>query len=68
MQANIQIKKVVRIEKDTKTKEGVSTLLHFTFENGYELRIPLEHIDFVGINFEGDNEEPEKLEDRRVDA
>ncbi len=65
MQTNIQVKKVVRVKRDVDTKEGESVLIRFTFENGYELRVPLEHIDYISITFEDGDEE---IENRPVEG
>lgn len=68
MLVNIQLKKVFRVERDVSTKEGDSVFLRFTFENGYEMRLPIEHVDFVGINFETGDDEEKILEQKEVDA
>ena len=70
MIVNIQLKKVFRVERDVSTKEGDSVFLRFTFENGYEMRLPIEHIDYVGINFETGDDEEKALEQatKEVDA
>ncbi len=70
MLVNIQLKKVFRVERDVSTKEGDPVFLRFTFENGYEMRLPIEHVDFVGINFETGDDEEKILEQttKEVDA
>jgi len=69
MIVNIQLKKVFRVERDVSTKEG-DPILEFAFENGYEMRLPIEHVDFVGINFETDDDEEKTSEQtiKEVDA